>query len=320
MRANAGATESPYKFVFGDDYLRLPSSEQTWVIEPLIPVGGLVNIYGKPKEAKKSWMGINMALAITNGWETLLDRFPVRMWGPVIYLQVDTPRSLWLPRWQLMRSQGHDVSLVALADPELVPYPLDLLDEESDHAGILEDMVHRAFKGDTPLVVFIDTLRDVHSGDEDKSTVMRNVVAKLQTAFRGSAKALISHSRKGAGDGGAGGPPSGSDDTLMDENRGSGYVAGRMDTIIRLTPKYMSYQGRAVGKERMKIEFNPATGLFSAAYDPVVEKVKQLPGEGLSDRERARLVASDLHITEEAARGAIRRHRASTSKGQTKHG
>lgn len=300
-----------YRFVTGDAYLGLPTAEQTWVIEPLIPAGGLVNIYGKPKEAKKSWMGLNMALAITNGWDDLMGHFPVRTWGPVAYLQVDTPRSLWMPRFELLKRGGYDLSVLYLADPELVPYPLDLLDEEGRHTDILIEMVAEAFGDTAPLVVFIDTLREVHSGDEDKSTVMRNVIARLRAAFMGSAIVLISHSRKGSAEqpGSAnGGQEQRSDDGLMDENRGSGYVAGRMDTIIRLTPKFMSYQGRAVGKERVKVEFDHTSGLFLARKDPVIAKAQELAGEGKSEREVARVLAQELHITEAAARSTLRRH------------
>lgn len=302
-------SDSPYKFVTGNAYLELPTAEQTWIIEPLIPTGGLVNIYGRPKEAKKSWMGLNMALAISNGWDELIGKFPVRSWGPVAYLQVDTPRSLWRPRVELLKREGHDLSVLYLCDPELVPYPLDLLDGEANHTGILTDMVRESFGKQTPLVVFIDTLREVHGGDEDKSTVMRNVIARLRVAFMGSAIVLISHSRKGSAEQ----PPAGEsgDETLMDENRGSGYVAGRMDTIIRLTPKYMSYQGRAVGKERIKIEFDHRTGLFAAAFDPIGVRAKELAGAEGSDRGKARTLAQELNITEEAARSALRRHKLS---------
>ena len=99
----------------------------------------------------------------------------------------------------------------------------------------------------------------------------------------------------------------------MDENRGSGYVAGRMDTIIRLTPKFMSYQGRAVGKERVKVEFDHTTGLFLARKDPVIAKAQELAGEGKSEREVARALAQELHITEAAARSTLRRHRVNTN-------
>lgn len=301
-----------YRFVSGDDYLELPTAEQTWIIEPLIPSGGLVNIYGQPKEAKKSWMGLNMALAVTNNWDMLMDKFPVKTHGAVAYLQVDTPRSLWMPRIELMKKTGFDLGLLYLADPELVPYPLDLQNEDAHHTEILAQMVWDVFRTDAPLVVFIDTLREVHGGDEDKSTVMRNVVANLRKAFMGSAIVLISHSRKGGQQGAGPTQPESASDNLMDENRGSGYVAGRMDTIIRLTPKFMTYQGRAVGKERFKLEWDASTGLFSAASDPVTDKAKIMLTDGddeRSDRDRAREMADSLHITEEAARNKLRRLR-----------
>lgn len=299
-----------YRFVTGEEYLTLPASEQTWVIEPLIPVGGLVNIYGQPKEAKKSWMGLNMALAVTNAWPVMLGRFHVRSTGPVVYLQVDTPRSLWRPRFELLREE-HDLSQLYLADPDLVPYPMNLLDEDTDHTAILGAMVEGMGLSEPPLVVFIDTLREIHGGEENDSTVMRNVIAKLRTAFAGSAIVLISHSRKGAGDISAAKPAEESqNDNLMAENRGSSYVAGRMDTIIRLTPKYMTYQGRAVGRERLKIEWHQDSGLFSAVDDPVLQRAQALmrlrPEAG--QRELARELASDMHLdSEEKARSVIRR-------------
>lgn len=299
-----------YRFVNGDEYLTLPKSTQTWIIEPLIPVGGLVNIYGQPKEAKKSWMGLNMALAVSNGWDSLVGKFPVRSCGPVVYLQVDTPRSLWVPRVDLFRQQGHDLSMLYLADPELVPYPMDLGNDELGHTDILEAMVEAMGLKEPPLIVFIDTLREIHGGDEDKSTVMRNVIANLRRAFSGSAIVLISHSRKDSGTFGAS-TEGDTGDNLMTENRGSGYVAGRMDTIIRLTPKFMTYQGRAVAKERVKIQWAADTGLFSAVDDPVLLRAQALLRlkPKASTRELSRDLASDMQgsVTEEAARSLIRR-------------
>ena len=43
------------------------------------------------------------------------------------------------------------------------------------------------------------------------------------------------------------------DDDLMDQQRGSSYVSGRMDVVIKVSPKRMVFKGRATGQQQYPI-------------------------------------------------------------------
>lgn len=225
----------------------------------MIPVGGLVNVYGKPKTGK-SFVVLGMAQAITNGDETW-EGFDVDKHGPVAYLQVDTPREEWAKRLETAQQMSHTDDIpFYVADMWLIPkYPMDILEPDGQTLKWLKDEMERV----QPIMVVIDTLREVHSGDEDSSTTMRNVITNIVGACmpsQGSSRSvpaivLISHARKDA----AGWQQDGQDD-MMDQARGSSYVAGRMDVIIQVTQRTMKFKGRATGEQRRSLFKNDQTG------------------------------------------------------------
>lgn len=250
-------TVSAPAFLPGSEYLSLPRDPQPWVIKDLIPVGGLTNLYGKPKSGK-SFAALGMAMAVANGEQEWLG-FDVRKHGPVAYLQIDTPRSHWSERLIDIQSAGHNINGIQFCDMLMSPYPYNVLD--ASHQGWLKSQLARL----QPVLVFIDTLREAHNGDENDSTVMRNVVTGLVDACRPAAVVLVSHSRKDSMFSAMGG------DDLMSDARGSSYVSGRMDCIIRLTPKSLTYKGRSAGNGTLTVEQEPETGLVimdqeAAAY------------------------------------------------------
>jgi hypothetical protein len=96
-----------------------------------------------------------------------------------------------------------------------------------------------------PLLIVIDTLRDLHEEDEDKSGPMRKVLGTL-TGIAGPKVSilLISHSRKDSMF------TSNSEDDIMQAGRGSNAVPGKMDMVIRMTKKEIHTKGRAVGYKK----------------------------------------------------------------------
>lgn len=233
-------------FVSGSDYLSLPRDPQPWVIKHLIPTSGLTNIFGKPK-AGKSFAALGMAVAISTGATDWLG-FPVHKSGPVAYLQVDTPRGEWAGRIARLQDNRLDISNIYFCDMLMTPaYPFDILNGPQQewlkkHLAIIE-----------PVVVFIDTLREIHGVDENDSTPMKNVISQLVAACLPAAIVLVSHSRKDTALTSAGG------DDLMNDARGSSYVPGRMDTIIKVTQTGLLYKGRSIGQGRTEIKQDPDT-------------------------------------------------------------
>lgn len=245
-----------HQFLPSAAYRDLPKAPQQWVIEKLVPTGGLVNVFGKPKTGK-SFLALGWAQAIVNG-EPEWEGYPIHAHGNVAYLQIDTPREEWsqrLSRLPLTPAKDRDLYI---ADMWQVPqFPVDILDPQQTSVKWLKDQLAVI----QPVLTIIDTLREVHGGDENDSTVMRNVIAHLVSACRPSALVLLSHARKDSI------LTANGDDDMMDQGRGSSYVAGRMDVIVKLTPKRLTFKGRATGQVTAEIAQEPATGLVTITHD-----------------------------------------------------
>lgn len=281
-----------HAFVPSRAYQQLPRAPQQWVIEKLVPFGGLVNVFGKPKTGK-SFLALGWAQAIVNG-EADWEGYRLHTHGSVAYLQIDTPREEWSQRiGRLTLTPPPDRDLY-IADMWQVPqFPFDILDPQQTGLKWLRDQLAVI----QPVLTIIDTLREVHGGDENDSTTMRNVIAHLVAACRPSAIVLLSHARKDSILTASG------DDDMMDQGRGSSYVAGRMDVIVKLTPKRLTFKGRATGHSTETISQDPATGLITLHPNPTLDPAYVLLASltaktpHASQRALAREVAAALNVS-----------------------
>lgn len=212
-----------------DDYLKLESS-QTWLIELLIPIGGKLLLYGDPKIGK-SFAAIQLAVALA-GHNTTWLGFSVLTAGPVLYLQLDTPRSLWQARLRSLRHHGLPLDHIHIADRETFgTWPFNIL--SPDHATILR----RAVDAVKPTAVIVDVLKETNHVKENVSDEMQQVMAELTRATQPAALVLLHHAKK---------PMAETAPDILADIRGASYLAGSVDTIMRLTEKGVYYVGRAV--------------------------------------------------------------------------
>jgi hypothetical protein len=229
-------------------------------------------LYGDPKVGK-SYAALQLAEAISNGDHWL--GFGTNA-GKVVYLQFDTPRNVWQERVSdLQKKSGAFVT----------PF----------HYIRLRD----ALQAISPALVIFDTLRESHSSDENDSTQMQEAVSALVACCQPAALCLISHARK---------PVQDQDFTLMGDNRGSSYVVGRMDAIVRFTKKSCRVAGRSIEEHSIDLErldngfwAESSEGdyhILSVVLDPQFTSIKAA-AESLSKR---------LNKPEEACRGVIRRY------------
>lgn len=235
-------------FIWGDLYIQLVDDDEKWLIKPILPPSGLVNMYGKPKSGK-SMAAIGMAIAISSGapeW----NGFEIHTHGPVAYLQIDTPRFEWKTRFRNLYDHGYDISKIAMLDLNTAPYPFNILLPQH------QTWLRQQLEVIKPVFIVIDTLREAHEGDENDSTDMKKVVNALVKVCRPAAVAFISHSRKDSAMN-----QMGADSDLMDEGRGSSYMSGRMDTVMKFTDKTMTIKGRSVPLTKIPIVMNSATYL-----------------------------------------------------------
>jgi hypothetical protein len=254
--------EPTFGFYRYNDFIALPHKPLNWLIHPLIPAGGWINLYGKPKMARKSYWALGASWAISTGQDSWLG-FDVRSSGPVFFFQADTPHGFWRQRTMDMASGGYDLSNVWFASMDTMPSPFNILESEA----ILKEMIDRATEeaDEEPAMVVLDTAREIHTGNENDSQEMTEVRHALDRSIgRGPAKCLISHDKK------QGAPPKqwGKRDkdeppedmemstNIMEGSRGSTALSGKMDTVIRLSSKgCMDFQGRASAYERKMLNF-----------------------------------------------------------------
>jgi RecA-family ATPase len=291
--------------VSGSDYLALPREPETWLIDGLLPVSGSMLLYGDPKVGK-SYAALQLATCMTAGVDWL--GFSIPQAHPVVYVQLDTPRTLWAKRVQDLVSAGFPVDAVHQTDRQLLDcFPFDIL--KPDHFKkltiALSSLSVKSDEGeevDTPPgAVIIDTLREAHSGDENDSTEMQEVIASLEACVKPAALILVSHSRKSNPEQGY---------SLMNDNRGSNYIVGRMDAICRFSPKSMRVTSRSMEEHSVDLERND-DGTWSPKQDQLRDAAKALL---LNEEAPIRELSRALHEmfpgkSEAACRALLRRMR-----------
>jgi RecA-family ATPase len=256
----------------------------------------MVNLFAAPKEGK-SILSMQMALAIANPAIPDWMGYEVQQHGPVLYFQIDTPRNLWLSRIDGQHRAGiHFPEDLWFLDRDDCPdYAFDIFNPE--HAQWLRDQADEIpYK-----LIIIDVLREIHEADEDNSTAMKRVFTALKKATLPAALLLVSHSRK---------PSREATPGLMNNNRGSGYIAGKVDTIMELRSKKLMMKGRSLGHTTMHLKQDPASFFWFPELDPqevAADLIAAFPHT--STRE----LASKLHEklaggkSLEACRGILRR-------------
>lgn len=279
------------KPVVGPEYLKLPRNVGTWIVEPLLPMGGSLNIFGKPK-AGKSLAALQMASCIGDATKDEFLGFPIGQHGRVLYVQLDTSREIWALDMENALSEGYSFDNVWIVDKEIAPRPFDARTNGSEY--ILD-----CVKEYNPIVVFIDTIRKCHDGDENDSGEMKVVMEKLQLACKGAAMVIISHARKGNPD----------FEELMSENRGSNFVAGEVDCVLKVTKKRFTYEGRTVDERRLDLTRTPK-GFWSLNTHEIQQKLFSLlakpENKTASTNALAETLAQECGISKESARNRIR--------------
>lgn len=282
-------------FIFGEAYLKLPRDPQPWIIQDLVPLQGLVNVYAQPKIGK-SFLALGVAEAVSNEKVESFLGYPVKKHGRVLYFQIDTPRSFWAARIEgIVATKRYDISNIGFADRLMAPRGFNILDDEAQ-LWLMEE-VEKA----QPILVILDTLRELHGGDENDATTMKNVVTACVEAIPDSAIMFISHSRKQFQN---------MDESITEGARGSGYIAGRMDSIVRMTNRSLLVQSRA-GQDEISITQDGDCGMILRQFteknllhfvDYLMYAYKELP-----QRDILKILCKETSMSEEAARYTIQK-------------
>ena len=166
-----------------EDMAASPEWEIPFLINPYIPRGGIILLYGKTRVGKSplTW---ESARCIGSGEPFFgLPTAP----GRVLYLELDTPRLLVQPRVKKL-PPAPNVWFQFMG-------PCNVSKLDSPMIPILKGFA----EGVKPDLVVVNTLRGIYQGDEKDGVQPIKVYANLQYLFPNAAILLVHHDKKSSG-------------------------------------------------------------------------------------------------------------------------
>jgi len=245
--------------LFGVDAANLLGEEfpdTQWLVTGLITRGGTAVIGGLPKAAKKTWLATEIAVAVTTGTK-VCGEFFARL-GTVRYFYAeDTRRQIRNRIRALLEGAGRTMPIERLYLEPRGSF-LDVTRDED-----LAWIVASCRRGGKLDLLVLDPLRDVHSGEEDKSDSMRDVMRRLRLlgeildctvlAVHHAGKPSEANAKRGGGQ----------------RLRGSGSIHGSIDSGVY----FLDCKGDGVGtfKNTVESEIKGArsAGIFTLALQIV---------------------------------------------------
>ena len=169
--------------------LTFPEGRQEWLIEDFWANEAVGCIGGTPK-AGKTWLALEMALAVASG-QPCLGRFPVKNPGPVLlFCAEDGPRAVQERVAGLAKARGIDFGRLAVG---WIDAAAIWLDDETHRKRL--SLTVAAMK---PRLLVLDPLVHLHHGDENSAGDVADVLGYLRTLQREHhvAIVLVHHVRK----------------------------------------------------------------------------------------------------------------------------
>lgn len=155
------------------DLLRTDFPPAPWLITGLITKGGTAVAAGEPKAGIKTWLLIEIAVAIATGSKAF-GEFYAEHGRVVIFFAEDQAQSV----------RNRLRATLACGNRVLMPDRL-MLEPRGEFVDVLKDddlawvVASCRRRGKIDLLI-LDPLRDVHSGEEDKSDSMRDVMRRIR--------------------------------------------------------------------------------------------------------------------------------------------
>ena len=167
-----------------DALFALDLPEPAWAVEEMLPLGS-VTLFSAREKAGKGLLSIDLLASIASD-EPFLDR-AVRQ-GPVVYCAAEENVRLVRERIETRIGDRRDVPLLLLPLNGWTGDRLDLADPEG------MQRLYNMVKAEQPVAVVLDTLRALHTGQEDKSDEMQPLIAPVgQIAHETNAAFVFNH-------------------------------------------------------------------------------------------------------------------------------
>ncbi len=275
---NATAEDDP--IVSLADWLANPAAPIEWLMEKLI-AKDTVNVIAGRAFGGKSLSVMNRGLCMTAGVDWLGFKVPRPL--VVLYVDEEMGRPLMESRLLLMRNADPRFQSAEVAERFLILSRVGVrLDEKK-----WQDAIRRLVEKRKVDHLVWDTLRRLHSGNEDRSEEMAPVFRflSLLRSEHGASNEVLHHTKKNPEEGA----------NWLDAIRGSGDIIAAADAVIGFWKEEKCFTLRADSKHAGEVEpltlaLDPETLWFHAA-EPTVSGLEQAvlevlatctPGEGLS--------------------------------------
>jgi len=205
--------------------LRANYKKVKWIVDGVVPEGGIVLFVGQPGIGK-TWLMLALALdvALAQQW---LGRFACKSGRVLIILEEDDPNAI-VERLDLLYA-GMDLPKEKGDELEigyLIQAGVSLLTSKDKKLNPKLEIVMREYK---PSLIIIDPFRRVHGEEENDSAAMSNLFKELRqlTGFTDPPCAVVMnhHDRKGFGSSGR----------RLDGVRGSTDIAGSVDGVLEIS-------------------------------------------------------------------------------------
>lgn len=279
------------------DLLAEPRKPTQWLIEHLVPAAGKVLLYGKTSIGKSpvTW---KIAQAISEGGDFF--GYPVRVTGPVLYIEVDTPKDIAVERLQ-----------------HLVPRPSQVYFTFKDGVDVVNPTPQQSaeFKKWNeeikPVLVIWNVLNKMHRLEGKDANTVSRVYEGVSRQFPNSSHLIVHHDKKMIW----------SKDVKTDEDEAFSGSGAWLDLAIGglhlikdqgwergLQKLKLVHTKSGAGEKQDTIHFTLAangTELLEPDRPVIMEKFEAL--SGISNRKKFKLIADELQISETAIKNYLRK-------------
>ena len=163
--------------------LDTPDVVTSWLVEPFIPLEGIVFLYGK-KSIGKSPLTWHLAQSVSEG--TPFFGYPIQTPGNVLYVELDTPVDLVKPRWRrLANPRPTSIHLVGF-------HHLDTLAMDLQCRQYLEILQTNL----DPRLVIVNTLRKAFHADGNASEIPSQIYGIWRRLFPHATVVFVHHDKK----------------------------------------------------------------------------------------------------------------------------
>jgi hypothetical protein len=276
--------------------------DQEYLIDPLLPAGGIGILHGKGGHGKTQFT-LTLMNEVARGGR-LFGEYGVQQ-GKVVLFQFDMPEQVLQTRLTM--------ALPAISRPEnivVVPYhkPINILDAEKGYAAQIADII----AAHEPALVVFDTLRKLHPYDENDNAVPSQVYGKLTEVCAGAAALVLHHDRKASLQKGA------VDDNDVDAResfRGARAWVDDCDLGMRLRKRGPSVmidysKQRCEEQPPMTLQMNPQTLLLEPRPPQTAQEWTRLiltRNPGISRPDLVRLTQEQARVSRQVANDVVKR-------------